>query len=55
MAYKGLKVMDSDLHVNEPKDLWTRYIEPEYREMAPASRTKSPHPESEGLKCPESK
>ena len=37
MAYKGLKVMDSDMHVMEPGDLWKRYMDPEYRNVAPAS------------------
>ena len=40
MAYKGLKVMDSDMHVMEPGDLWKRYIEPEYRSVAPAGPAK---------------
>jgi uncharacterized protein len=25
---QGFKVMDSDIHVREPHDLWARYIEP---------------------------
>ena len=35
MAHEGYKVLDSDLHVFEPADLWLRYIEPEYRDQAP--------------------
>ena len=35
MAFNGFKVMDSDMHVQEPADLWTRYIEPKYRDQAP--------------------
>lgn len=35
MAYNGLRVLDSDLHVLEPGDLWLRYIDPKYRDQAP--------------------
>ena len=35
MAQNGYKVMDSDMHVLEPTDLWQRYIEPKYRDRAP--------------------
>ena len=35
MAFNGFKVMDSDMHVQEPADLWTKYIEPKYRDQAP--------------------
>ena len=35
MARNGFKVMDSDMHVFEPPDLWPRYIEPKYRGRAP--------------------
>src|SRR5215469_1035337 len=52
MAYKGLKVMDSDMHVMEPGSLWTRYIESEYREMAPASRPNPVHPRLGGIEMP---
>jgi len=31
----GFKVMDSDLHVVEPPDLWERYTEPAFRDRAP--------------------
>jgi len=31
----GLKVMDSDMHVREPGDLWEKYIEPQWRDRAP--------------------
>ena len=31
----GLKVMDSDMHVREPADLWERYMDPEWRDRAP--------------------
>jgi predicted TIM-barrel fold metal-dependent hydrolase len=35
MTHDGYKVLDSDLHVFEPADLWLRYIEPRYRDQAP--------------------
>ena len=35
MAKQGFKVMDSDMHVIEPPDLWQRYLEPAYRDRAP--------------------
>ena len=35
MALNGFKVMDSDMHVFEPPDLWPRYIEPKFRDQAP--------------------
>ncbi len=31
----GLKIMDSDMHVREPADLWEKYIEPKWRDRAP--------------------
>ncbi len=38
----GFKVMDSDMHVLEPPDLWQRYIAPEFRDRAPAGQTRFP-------------
>ena len=35
MAKNGFKVLDSDLHVMEPPDLWQRYIDPAYADRAP--------------------
>ena len=35
MAKQGFKVMDSDIHVDEPPDLWANYIDPKFREQAP--------------------
>jgi len=35
MAKNGFKVMDSDMHIMEPPDLWERYLEPEFRSRAP--------------------
>ena len=31
MAKQGFRVMDSDLHVIEPRDLWTNYLDPRFR------------------------
>jgi hypothetical protein len=35
MARNGFKVMDSDMHLTEPADLWQRYIDPAFKEIAP--------------------
>src|SRR5437667_245036 len=35
MVRQGFKVMDSDIHVTEPADLWEKYIEPAYKDRAP--------------------
>ena len=35
MAKNGFKVMDSDMHVIEPADLWKRYIDPAFRDRGP--------------------
>ena len=39
MAKNGFKVMDSDMHVVEPPDLWQRYIDPEFQDRAPRGFT----------------
>jgi hypothetical protein len=39
MASKNLKVLDSDIHIIEPADLWPRYIDPEFRDRAPSGVT----------------
>jgi predicted TIM-barrel fold metal-dependent hydrolase len=39
MAKGGFKVFDSDMHIMEPPDLWERYIDPEFRAIAPRGRT----------------
>jgi len=31
----GFKIIDSDMHLREPADLWEKYMEPEWREQAP--------------------
>ena len=38
---QGFKVMDSDMHIIEPPDLWQCYIEPEFKDQAPRGTTKS--------------
>ena len=35
MAKGNLRVMDSDIHVVEPHDLWLKYIDPRFRDRAP--------------------
>jgi predicted TIM-barrel fold metal-dependent hydrolase len=39
VALEERVVADSDLHVMEPPDLWTRYIAPEFRHAAPVGLT----------------
>jgi predicted TIM-barrel fold metal-dependent hydrolase len=35
MAKNGFKIMDCDIHVAEPPDLWAKHLEPAYRDQAP--------------------
>ena len=35
MAKNGFKIMDSDMHIMEPPDLWQRYTEAPFRHLAP--------------------
>ena len=35
MTKNGFRVMDSDMHVMEPPDLWQRYIDPVFKDRAP--------------------
>ena len=35
MARNGFKIMDSDMHVMEPPDLWQTYTDPAFRDRAP--------------------
>src|SRR5712692_7818909 len=39
MARQGFKVLDSDMHIIEPPDLWQRYIDPEFKDKAPRGLT----------------
>jgi hypothetical protein len=41
MAKQGFKILDSDMHVMEPPDLWERYIVSKYRSQAPRGVTSS--------------
>jgi predicted TIM-barrel fold metal-dependent hydrolase len=40
MAKNGFKVMDSDMHVMEPPDLWRRYIDRAFADRAPVGLTR---------------
>lgn len=40
MAKNGFKVMDSDMHVMEPADIWQRYIDPSFAARAPIGLTR---------------
>ena len=42
MARNGFEVMDSDMHVLEPIDLWERYIDPEFKGRAPKGVMRTP-------------
>ena len=35
MAKGGFKVIDCDMHIHEPHDLWQRYIDPKFKDRAP--------------------
>src|SRR2546422_10278908 len=35
MAKGGFKLLDSDMHIIEPPDLWERYIDPVFKSQAP--------------------
>jgi len=35
MAKNGFKIIDAELHVMEPADLWQKYIDPEFKDRAP--------------------
>src|SRR6266850_497233 len=39
MAHGAFKVLDSDIHIIEPPDLWPRYIHPAFRDRAPVGLT----------------
>ena len=42
MAKDGFKVLDSDMHIVEPADLWDRYIDPAFKDRAPKGLTRHP-------------
>ena len=35
MAKHGFRMIDAEMHVMEPVDLWERYIDPEFKARAP--------------------
>src|SRR2546422_10426264 len=37
--HESFKVLDSDIHIIEPPDLWQRYIDPAFRDRAPHGLT----------------
>jgi len=37
--HESFKVLDSDIHIIEPPDLWQRYIDPAYRDRSPHGLT----------------
>lgn len=39
MAREGLKILDSDMHLMEPVDLWERYIDSKFKSAAPRGLT----------------
>src|SRR5918999_119914 len=41
MAKNGFKIIDSDMHVMEPPDLWERYIDKKFKTRAPRGITSS--------------
>ena len=42
MAKHGFRILDSDMHIMEPPDLWQRYIDPAWRHAAPVGLTEIP-------------
>ena len=39
MAHGAFRVLDSDIHIIEPPDLWPRYIDPAFKDRAPIGLT----------------
>ena len=39
MAKHGFKVLDSDMHILEPADLWQHYIDKKFKHRAPVGTT----------------
>src|SRR5262245_37179823 len=42
MSKRGFRVIDSDMHVMEPPDLWQRYVDPRFRDRAPRGSAVGP-------------
>src|SRR5207253_10570086 len=40
---KTFPVFDCDAHVNDPDEIWSRYVEPEYRELVRRSYSMDEH------------
>ena len=58
MAKNGFKVLDSDMHIVEPADLWQQYIDEEFKDRAPrgvptAPRTGTANPLGTSLVHPD--
>ena len=52
MAHNGFKVVDSDMHVIEPPDLWLRYIDSGFKEIAPRGVDEEGDPRLFGMRVP---
>ena len=39
MPKNGFKVLDSDMHILEPPDLWQRFIDSKFKDYAPSGTT----------------
>src|SRR4029453_8030201 len=39
MAKQGFRVLDSDMHILEPADLWQRHIDKKFKHLAPVGTT----------------
>src|SRR6185436_59727 len=39
MAKNGFKILDSDMHIMEPPDLWEKYIDGKFKSRAPRGIT----------------
>jgi predicted TIM-barrel fold metal-dependent hydrolase len=50
MAKAGYRILDSDMHVIEPHDLWLQYLEPRWRSRAPRL-SQSPNTGAFGWSC----
>ncbi|MEE9284541.1 MAG: amidohydrolase family protein [Dehalococcoidia bacterium] len=48
MAKQGILVLDSDIHVMEPHDLWLNYIDPRFRDRAPKRVPREDGPDGVG-------
>ena len=42
MANNGFKVLDSDMHLLEPVDLWEKYLDPQFKDRAPKGLRRTP-------------